>query len=323
MSLILAITELRDGNFRKVSYEVVSEAKRLAEQKGAAVTALVIGSGVSDLAKSLGQYGAANALVADDSSLQNYNPDYYKSIVLKAAEKLSPDVILFPATAMGKDLAPRVAAALDVSMASDCTGIIADGDGLEVERPLYAGKVYARAKIASSPQIISLRPGVFEIAADGNGGAGVESLDVSGLESKVTVAQVKKTGGDKLDVSEADIIVTGGRGLRSAENFAILEELAGELNAAVGATRAAVDSGWRPHEDQIGQTGKVVSPSLYIMCGASGSIQHWAGMSGSKYIVAINKDPNAPIVQRADYSIVGDLFEVVPALTKEIAKLRG
>jgi len=323
MSSVLAITECRDGDFRKVSYEVVSQAKKLAEEKNGSSTALVIGAGVSDKAKALGKYGAEKALVADKEELNDYNPDAYKQIVLSAVEQLSPDIILFPVTAMGKDLAPRVAAALGVGMASDCTDVKLSDGQLEVEKPLYAGKVFARMTVNASPQIISLRPGVFDAVSLSDAEAQVEALDVSTTEARVKVIEVKKRGGDKLDVSEADIIVTGGRGMRGPENFKILEELADLLNGAVGATRAAVDSGWRPHDDQVGQTGKVVTPNLYIMCGASGAIQHWAGMSGSKYIVAINKDPNAPIMQRADYSIVGDLFEVVPALTEEIAKLKG
>ncbi len=322
MSAILVVTELQNNELKKSSFEAVSQARRLADSLGQTVTALVIGSDVQAKAATLGEYGADQVLTAEDAKLENFNPDYYKTIVVEAINKVSPEIVLFIATLQGRDLAPRVAAALQTGLASDCTGIdVVDGN-LEIEHPLYAGKVFAKLLLDSPVKILSLRPGVFEAKTDGKQ-AVVNSLDLPSLESKIKTKEINKTGGDKLDVAEADIIVTGGRGVRSAENFKIIEELADVLGAAVGATRAVVDSEWRPHDEQVGQTGKVVSPSLYILCGASGSIQHWAGMSGSKCIVAVNKDPEAPIIKRADYSIVADLFEVVPALTQEIKKIKG
>jgi len=322
MSAILVVTEIQNNEFKKASFEAVSQARRLADQLGHSVTALIIGADVQAIAASPGEYGADNVLTAQDGKLENYNPDYYKAIVLEAVKSMSPEIVLFAATVQGRDLAPRVAAALRKSLASDCTGLdVVDGN-LEIEHPLYAGKVFAKFSLDSDLKLLSLRPGVFE-AETAAKQAVVNALDLPALESRITVKEIKKTGGDKLDVTEADIIVTGGRGVRSAENFNIIEELAQVLGAAVGATRAVVDSEWRPHDEQVGQTGKVVSPSLYIMCGASGSIQHWAGMAGSKCIVAVNKDPEAPIMKRADYSIVGDLFEVIPALTQEIKKIKG
>jgi electron transfer flavoprotein alpha subunit len=324
MSTILAVTECRDGKLHKTSLEVVTQAKALSEKIGGGVVALVIGSGINAESASLGEYGATKVLVADDKALENYQPDLYKSIILEAIRQNSADIVLAPATAIGKDVMPRVAARLEAGMVSDCTKILVQDNTLQVEHPIFAGKAFALLSMNSVVKIITLRPSVFDAFRTNPGAiAPIEKIGLPAIETKVKTREVKKTGGNKLDVADADIIVTGGRGLRAAENFKIIEDLAAYLNAAVGATRAAVDSGWRPHEEQVGQTGKVVSPNLYIMCGASGSIQHWAGMSGAKCIVAVNKDPNAPIIQRADYSIIGDLFEVVPALIEEIRKIRG
>ncbi len=321
MSTILVVTEIQNGELKKASLEAVSQARKIANSSGADVKALVMGASVADKAVVLGEYGADVVITAENAALEQYNPDVYKSTVVKAAQDSSLDIVLFSATAQTRDLAPRVAAALGVTVASDCVGISVNGSDIVVERSLYAGKVFTNAQVAGDVKVISLRPGMFEAVKDAKAGA-VESMDVPAVESKITVKEVKKTGGDKLDVADADIIVTGGRGLRSAENFNLVEELASTLGGAVGATRAVVDAEWRPHDEQVGQTGKVVSPSLYFMIGASGSIQHWAGMSGSKCIVAINKDPEAPIVKRADYSIVGDLFQVLPAVTEEMKKLK-
>jgi len=323
MSTILVFAEQQSGVFKKAGFEVVSQARKLAEESGANVVAVAIGSGIEDQAGVLGEYGADKILLADDEKLENYNPETYKNVFVNAARDTEADILLFSATTTGKDLAPRVAAAMDTTLASDCIGIGLSDGKLNVNRPLYAGKVFAHIVIEGNPQIASLRPNVFEAVKSREGqNVSVEKMELPDLSSKINVVEVRRSGGDKLDVSEAEIIVTGGRGVRGPEHFDIIEELANSLGAAVGATRAAVDAGWRPHEDQVGQTGKVVSPNLYIMCGASGAIQHWAGMSGSKCIVAINKDENAPIMKKADYSIIGDLFEVVPVMTEEIKKFR-
>lgn len=323
MSTILVYAEQQGGVFKKAGFEVVSQARKLADDLGASVVALAVGSEIEDKAGELGEYGADKILLADAAELENYNPETYKNIFVSAANDTQADVLLFAATTTGKDLAPRVAAAMDTAMASDCIGISLNDGKLNVERSLFAGKVFAQLVIEGNPQIASLRPNVFEAVKTREGqSVSPEKMSLPDLSSKIRVAEVRRSGGDKLDVSEAEIIVTGGRGVRGPEHFDIIEELAHSLGAAVGATRAAVDAGWRPHEDQVGQTGKVVSPNLYIMCGASGAIQHWAGMSGSKCIVAINRDANAPIMKKADYSIVGDLFEVVPAMTAEIKKIR-
>ncbi len=325
MSTILAVTEIKDKNIRKAGLEVVAQARQVADATGGQVSALVISGPEVDVNPAqLGAYGADEVLVASDAKLTAYHSDYYKQVVLAALQKTAASVVLFPATSLGKDLAPRVAAAAKAVLVSDCTALSWKEDGLAADKPLYAGKVVAQLKLQGDVQMASLRPGVFNaqlLRAGQN--AAVANLDLPAFSSKVTLKEIRKKDSCKMDVSDADIIVTGGRGMRSAEGFALLEELAGLLNGAVGATRAVVDVGWRPHDEQVGQTGKVVSPSLYFMCGASGSIQHWAGMSGSKCIVAINKDANAPILQRADYSIVGDVFEVLPVLTEEVRKLRG
>jgi electron transfer flavoprotein alpha subunit len=325
MSMVLAVTEIKDGGLRKVSLEVTSQARILADAMGAKVTALVIAGPESAIdAAGLGTYGADAVLLAADTRLAVYHGEYFKQVVTAALEHCNADVVLFPATSMGRDLAPRVAAAKGAALASDCIGLSWKEGGLAAQKPLYAGKVVAEIFLQGGVQMASLRPNVFAAQQSRPGqNAPVSPLPSPALAARVVLKEVRKRDNSRMDVSDADVIVCGGRGMRAAENFGMLEEIAELLNGAVGATRAVVDAGWRPHSEQVGQTGKVVSPNLYIMCGASGSIQHWAGMSGSKCIVAINKDPNAPILQRADYSIVGDLFEIVPALKEEIKKLRG
>lgn len=323
MSTILVITEIHNNEYKKASLEAVSQAEKLAGVLGQPVTALVIGAGAQSIAAKLGEYGATTILTADDAKLAGYNPDFYKAVVVKAVQETGAATVIFSATIQGNDLAPRVAAALQTTCAADCIAIDVEEGKLCAERSLFAGKVFAKIELTAPVKIISLRPGVFEAVQQAGKTAAVKALALPALESKLTIKEINKNGGNKLDVADADIIVTGGRGLRSAESFKLIEDLAGKLGAAVGATRAVVDSGWRPHSEQVGQTGKVVSPKLYIMCGASGSIQHWAGMSGSKCIVAINKDPEAPIIKRADYSIVGDVFEVLPALNAEVARIKS
>ncbi len=325
MSMVLAITELKDGGLRKVSHEVISLARSVADAMGGKVTALIIAGAESGVAADqLGAFGADEVLLAVDARLAAYHGEYYKQVAAAAIEKCGATVVLLPATSMGKDLAPRVAAAKQAALASDCIGLAWKEGGLVAEKPLYAGKAIATLALQGGLQMASLRPNVFGSSQSRPGHiAPVTALTLPALTARATLIEMRKRDSSRLDVSDAEVIVCGGRGMRAAENFKMLEEIAFLLKGAVGATRAVVDSEWRPHSEQIGQTGKVVSPNLYIMCGASGSIQHWAGMSGSKCIVAINKDPNAPILQRADYGIVGDLFEIVPALRDELSRLRG
>jgi len=318
---ILVVTEIKEGQIRKPSFEVISEARRQADKAGGKVIALVMGSGADSKKAISGHYGADLTLVAE---LQSAIPDVLKEAILQAVEKVDAHVVLFSATPFGNDLAPRVAAKLEAGIAADCLKLeIAEGK-LEAERPLYAGKVIGHVAVESQIKVATLRPNLFAAnEPDTSKSAAVETLDVASPSPKYEIKEFKASDSAKLDVSEADIIITGGRGMKGPENFKILEDLADLLDGAVGATRAVVDAGWRPHSDQVGQTGKTVSPSLYMMCGASGAIQHWAGMSGSKFIVAVNKDPEAPIMEKADYSVVGDLFEVVPAIVEEVKKVRG
>lgn len=320
MAGILVFVEQRNGEIRKASLQALSEAHR---QSGGDVAAVLPGSGVAETAAGLGAWGAAKVFVADDPNLALYSSEGYAEAVTKAVEAMSPDAVFFAGTEMGRDLAPRVAARLGVGALADVVALDKDGDQLVARRPVYSGKAFATADSAGvKPQVISLRPNVFA-AEETGGSAEVVALDGLSLAIRAVVKELVDTGGGELDVAEADIIVSGGRGLKGPENFALIRSLAEALGGAVGASRAAVDAGWIPHKHQVGQTGKVVSPSLYIATGISGAIQHLAGMSSSKIIVAINKDPDAPIFKIADYGIVGDLFEVIPPMVEEVKKLAG
>lgn len=317
---VFAITEQRDGELRKVSFEVVSEGRRLADGLGTDLTAVILGSGVDSFADELKKCGPDKMLVADDPALADYTTDAYTNVLAGLIQASDPAVIIMGASAQGKDLAGRLAARLDAGLAMDCVGIKIDNGQLTYTRPMFGGKILAEVEIAGNPQIVAVRPNVMNINEVSKECA-VEkpAVQVGEIKSKVVGKELET--GDKIELTEADIIVSGGRG--TGGNYAAVEALAKELGAAVGASRSAVDEGWRPHSDQVGQTGKTVSPTLYIACGISGAIQHLAGMSTSKYIVAINKDEEAPIFSKADYGIVGDLFEVVPALTEEVKKLKG
>ena len=322
---IWIVAEQREGELKKISFELTSEAKRLADEMGQLVTAILLGSNIKEKAPELGKYGADKVIVADDNRLATYTTDAYVSVIAQLAQSGEPAIILLGASVQGKDLSGRLAARLGVGMAQDCVDFSLENGNLVAKRPIYAGKVYATATFKDSvPQIATARPNVLELnEPDESKSAEVVdaefSLDDSQLKTKV--AEIIQAEGAKVDLTEAERIVSGGRGMKGPENYTILEELADLIDATVGASRSAVDSGWRPHSDQVGQTGKVVSPNLYIACGISGAIQHLAGMSTSKYIVAINKDPEAPIFQKADYGVVADLFDVVPALTEEIKKI--
>jgi electron transfer flavoprotein alpha subunit len=322
---IWIVAEQREGELRKISFELTSEARRLADQLGQSVTAILLGSNIKGKAAELGKYGADKVIVADDNRLATYTTDAYVSVIAQLAQSGEPAIILLGASVQGKDLSGRLAARLGVGMVQDCVAFSLENGNLVAKRPIYAGKAYATVTFKDSvPQIATARPNVLELnEPDGSKSAEVVdaefSLDDSQLKTKVV--EIIQEEGAKVDLTEAERIVSGGRGMKGPENYTILEELADIIVATIGASRSAVDSGWRPHSDQVGQTGKVVSPNLYIACGISGAIQHLAGMSTSKCIVAINKDPEAPIFQKADYGIVGDLFEVVPALTEEIKKI--
>ncbi len=321
---VWTIAEQRDGEFRKITYEIVSEGRRLADALGQELTAVVLGANIKDKAAELAQYGADKIIVADDPRLDPYTTDAYTSVLAQLVEAGQPAILLMGASVQGKDLSARLSARLGVAMAQDCTAFSIEDGNLVAIRPIYAGKAYAKVTYENSyPQMATARPNVMNInEPDTSRSAEVvdASFNLDDAELKTKVAEVIKDESGKIDLTEADKIVSGGRGMKGPENFKILEELAEVIGAAVGASRSAVDAGWRPHSDQVGQTGKVVSPNLYIACGISGAIQHLAGMSTSKVIVAINKDPDAPIFQKADYGVVADLFDVVPALTEEVKK---
>ncbi len=316
---VFAITEQRDGELRKVSFEVVSEGRRVADGLGAELTAVILGSGVDGLAEELKKCGPDKILAADDAGLADYTTDAYCNVLADLAQSADPAVIIMGASAQGKDLAGRLAAKLDAGVAMDCVKIQLDNGNLTYTRPMFGGKINADVEIDGARQIVAIRPNVMDITEAAKDSA-IEKPAVQLGEVKTAVVDKKMDTSDKVELTEADIIVSGGRG--TGGEYAGIEALADALGAAVGASRSAVDEGWRPHSDQVGQTGKTVSPTLYVACGISGAIQHLAGMSTSKYIVAINKDEEAPIFSKADFGIVGDLFEVVPAITEEVKKVK-
>lgn len=325
MSNILAVVEQRDGTIRGVGREVVSAAARAAAELGGQAHALVLGGQAPSNAGELGSYGAEVVKVAADSGLESYSPERYAAVVAEEIRSGGYAAAFFGATAMGKDLAPRVAAHLDAPLAADVTDFAVEGGSLVFTRPVYAGKAFVQVSSQADVALASLRPNVFppeERAAAGT----VEDVAVSLPDGPVsTVVEFQAAGGD-LDVAEASVIVSGGRGMKGPENWNLLEDLrdaVGNDVAALGASRAVVDAGWRPHGEQVGQTGKTVSPKLYMAMAISGAIQHLAGMRTSQTIVAVNKDPDAPIFAVADYGIVGDVFEVLPRLSEEVKALKA
>jgi electron transfer flavoprotein alpha subunit len=322
---VMTIAEQRDGEIRKISYELISEGRRLADSVGQGATAVLLGSNIKDKAATLGHYGADTVLVADDPRLADYTTDAYVAVLETVVKANDPAILLVGASVQGKDLAARLAARLHVGMAQDCTDFVLTDGKMVATRPIYAGKAYAKVTFSESwPQMATARPNVLSLnEPDTSKAAEIRDIDLSLDDDalKTRVVDILRDESGKVDLTEADKIVSGGRGMKAPENYKILEELADLIGASVGASRSAVDAGWRPHSDQVGQTGKVVSPNLYIACGISGAIQHLAGMGTSKFIVAINKDPDAPIFQRADYGVVDDLFKVVPALTAELKKI--
>lgn len=328
MAGVWVYAEVKDGKVKKVAYEMLGAAREMAQKKGEPVCAVMIGKDISSLAPELGAYGAEKVYVVEGDAFEKYTTGAYTKALCELIKQESPSIVLFGATINGKDLSARVAGRLGVGLATDCTEVGLDEQGnLKVKRPMYAGKVYAEVIFADKkPQMASVRPNALGVPeADPSKKAEVQKVDipVSPEEMGYQVVGFEQVGGGKIDLTEAEIIVSGGRGMKGPENFKMLEELAELLGGAVGASRAAVDAGWRPQSDQVGQSGKVVSPNLYIACGISGAIQHLAGMGTSKIIVAINKDPEAPIFKKADYGIVDDLFKVVPALIEEVKKLKA
>ena len=317
---IMVVAEQSDGVFRKVTFEVLSEGKRIADKLGSQLTAVVLGADIAALAQELQAYGPDRILAVEDSRLADYLTDAYTNALSELIQQEDPGILLFGASVQGKDLSARVAARIDAPLAADCVAIVCDGDVLTATRPIYGGKLLANVVLEGERQLFSLRPNTAEIIKTG-GDAVVENVSAEiGTVTMTFVEKRMETG--KVDLSEANIVVSGGRGM-GGDDYSVVEALAEALGAAVGASRAAVDEGWRAHSDQVGQTGKVVSPGLYMAFGISGAIQHLAGMSSSKVIVAINNDAEAPIFAKADYAVVADLFEIAPYITQEIQKISG
>ena len=326
MGDVLAFVEQRDGSVKGVSREVVSAAATAAAQLGGAAHAVAVGESAPAGLEALAGYGAASIKVVAHASMAGHSPERMAAAIADVVRSGGYGAVFFGATAQGKDLAPRVAALLDVPMAGDVTGISVEAGALVFTRPVYSGKAFAKVKLAASPAVASLRPNVFAPVENAAAGA-VETVDVSVDDSRPAsrVLSFEAAGGD-LDVSEASVVISGGRGMKDPEQWGVLESLRDAIGndvAALGASRAVVDAGWRPHGEQVGQTGKTVSPQLYFAVGISGAIQHLAGMRSAGTIVAINKDADAPIFQVADYGIVGDLFEVVPAVTEAVRTLKA
>lgn len=327
MANMLAFAESRAGALRKGALEAVTAARQSADATGGGeVHALVAGApGIESTVEALGRHGADVVLVVTHDALARYNPEALAATVAARISGADYRAVFFCASAEGRDLAPRVAGALGLPIATDATGFTITGDVVLVQHPVYTGKVVATLELAGAPALLSLRPGAVT-ATEAPREPRIETMApaVDPGASKVVVTEVASRGAAKLDLGEARIIVAGGRGLKAAENFSLVEDLAGAFGqAAVGATRAVTDDGWRDPADQIGQTGRIVSPDLYVAVGISGAIQHLAGMRTSRVIVAINRDKDAPIFKIADYGIVGDLFEIVPRLTEAVRQAQG
>jgi len=323
MATILTFAESRAGDLRKVAFETITVGRQLAA--GGEVHAVLAGApGIAARADALAAGGADTVFTTEHAALAEHNPEAVSALVAERARSGAYRAIVFSASTMGKDLAPRVAAKLGVPLAADVLSVAIDGEALVVTHYVYAGKIIGTFRVEATPAVVSVRPGA--ISAEPAPGAGkIESVPPVGdpAASRVVVTETVLGDSRRIDLADAPVIVSGGRGLKAAENFKLVEELAQAFgNAAVGATRAVTDEGWRPHSDQIGQTGRQVSPDLYVAVGISGAIQHLAGMRTSRTIVAINKDRDAPIFKVADYGIVGDVFDVVPALTAAIREAK-
>ncbi len=325
MPNVLAFAEARGGELRKVAYEAVTAARQVADQIGGEVHAVLVGApGIAARAAALGEHGADVVFVCEHAGFTHYAPETTAALVADRVAAGDYRLVIFSASQQGKDLAPRTAARLGRAIATDVTSWSVAADAVSVTHPGYTGKVVQALTLTGTPALISLRPGALTPAKAARAGrveAVAPAVDPAAARVQVTDTILGDT--KKLDLGEAPVIVSGGRGLKAAEHFKLVEELAAAFgNAAVGATRAVTDEGWRPHSDQIGQTGRLVSPDLYVAVGISGAIQHLAGMRTSKCIVAINKDKEAPIFKVADYGIVGDVFEVVPALTAAVQQAK-
>ncbi|MGD6957141.1 electron transfer flavoprotein subunit alpha/FixB family protein [Rossellomorea aquimaris] len=318
---VLVLGEVRDGSLRNVSFEAIAAGKTVSE--GGEVVAVLIGKSVSALGNEMIQYGADKVVVVEDDKLEQYTSDGYSQAVLSVIDQEKPEGIIFGHTALGKDLSPKVASKLSTGLISDATDLEEAGGNLVFTRPIYSGKAFEKKIVNGGVIFATIRPNNIEpLAKDESRTGEVSSLSVDIKDLRTIIKEVVRKASEGVDLSEAKVIIAGGRGVKSEDGFNPLKELADVLGGAVGASRGACDADYCDYSLQIGQTGKVVTPDLYIACGISGAIQHLAGMSNSKVIVAINKDPEANIFNVADYGIVGDLFEVVPMLTEEFKKLK-
>ncbi|HYI10621.1 MAG TPA: electron transfer flavoprotein subunit alpha/FixB family protein [Thermoanaerobaculia bacterium] len=317
MAGVLVFTEIVDGKLKKASREALSIGRKLAEAAGGNLMAFATDAAAAEEA---GRYGAKKVYVANPGP---YVTESYTAALAQAVQEAQPSVLLFAGSSNGRDLAPRLAARLGVGVASDVDRLEWTDGKLRARRPVYSGKAFATVEVTGTPAIATTRPNAFPAEEAGGGAAEVVNLTVETGDARVKLVETKAPESDEISLAEADIIVSGGRGLKEAANFSYVRDLAHAIGGAVGASRAVVDAGWIDHQHQVGQTGRVVSPNLYIAAGVSGAIQHLAGMSSSKHIVAINKDPEAPIFRVADLGIVGDLFQILPVLTEEVKKARA
>ncbi|MBY6274158.1 MAG: electron transfer flavoprotein subunit alpha [Bacillaceae bacterium] len=319
---VIVLSEIKDGSIRNVSFEAIAAGKTIAQ--GGEVVALLLGESVAHLADPLFHYGADRAIVIEHENLRHYTSEGYSQALMEVIREEQPGGIVFGHTALGKDLSPKIATKLDSGLVSDVTQIEASGEDFLFTRPIYSGKAFEKKRIKEGILFITIRPNnIPPLEKDESRTGGLEKKNVEIKDLRTVIKEVVRKTSEGVDLTEAKVVVSGGRGVKSAEGFEPLKELAAVLGGAVGASRGACDAGYCDYSLQIGQTGKVVTPDLYIACGISGAIQHLAGMSNSKVIVAINKDPEANIFKVADYGIVGDLFEVVPMLTEEIKKLKA
>jgi electron transfer flavoprotein alpha subunit len=321
---VLVIGPMKDGGVPGPVWETLGAAAELAAGLNGDTAVLLMGKGASGAAAEASARGAGRVLTADDDRLERYVPEAFAAAAEGAARGLEPAAILAPVSAFGRDLMARLAARLDAGLATDCVGLSAADGSVEAVRPVYAGKALLKLRFEKRPALATVRPNTFAApAAGGAGGGEPEAVTVPDVDGATRVVEVETEGSGKPDQTEAAVIVAGGRGMASAENFKLLEDLADALGGVVGASRAVVDADWRPHAEQIGQTGKTVSPALYVACGISGAIQHLAGMRTSKTIVAVNKDADAPIFKHSTYGIVGDALDVLPKLIEEVRRAQG
>ncbi|MFA6957397.1 MAG: electron transfer flavoprotein subunit alpha/FixB family protein [Thermoanaerobaculia bacterium] len=323
MADVLVVCEVMDGKLKKSSREALTIGRKLAAAAGGSLHAYACGSSAAAVAAETGSYGAAKLHVAADAQLDAYATEHWTSAAKLAVEASGAAIVVMPATSTGRDLAPRLAARLGAGVASDVVGLEWVGGKLRARRPVYSGKAFATVELDSNPAIATCRANAFPAEASGGAASDVSNLAWSAGETKGRLVSVNVPETTEIPLADADTVVSGGRGLKDAANYAMIHDLAHALGAATGASRAIVDDGWVDHHHQVGQTGRVVSPNLYFAIGISGAIQHLAGMSSSKHIIAINKDGEAPIFRVADLGVVGDLFQILPPLIEEVKKAKA